>query len=222
MLVKTFRYAVGVLLLISGIAHAGVSLGGTRVVYDAAKSESNISVKNSEKKSFLIQSWVETEDHIKTNTFIVTPPLFRLNGEQENLLRIIKSNVPLPQDKESLFWLNVKAIPASNKNSQNEVLIAVKTQIKLFYRPVALTGAAADAYKLLKIIRTGNQIIVENPTGYFVSFYSLSVGANNIKDPGYIAPKSKKNYVIPAGAAGKVSWKAIGDYGNITAEATSK
>jgi P pilus assembly chaperone PapD len=222
MLVKTFRYTVGALLLLSGIAHAGITLGGTRVVYDAGKSESNIFVQNSDKKNYLIQSWVETEDNIKTNGFIVTPPIFRLNGEQENMLRIIKSDVLLPQDKESLFWLNVKAIPASNKNSQNEVLIAVKTQIKLLYRPAALKGNSADAYKSLKITRTGNQLVIDNPTGYVVSFYSLSVGAKNIKDPGYILPKSKKTYVIPTGASGKVNWKAIGDYGNITTEAASE
>jgi P pilus assembly chaperone PapD len=222
MLVTLFRYTVGAILLMNGVAHGGVTLGGTRLVYDAGKSESNISVQNSEKKNYLIQSWVETADNVKTSAFIVTPPIFRLNGEQENMLRIIKSNEPLPQDQETLFWLNVKEIPSSNKNSQNEVLIAVKTQIKLFYRPTTLAGNAADAYKSLRVTRVGNQLVVENPTGYFVSFYSLSVGVNKINDPGYISPNSKKSYAIPAGASGKLTWKAIGDYGNITAEASAK
>ena len=44
--------------------------------------------------------------------FVITPPLFAMQGKKENTLRIIDAtNNQLPQDRESLFWMNVKAIP---------------------------------------------------------------------------------------------------------------
>ncbi|MDI8993129.1 fimbria/pilus periplasmic chaperone, partial [Salmonella enterica subsp. enterica serovar Anatum] len=39
--------------------------------------------------------------------FMVTPPLFRLNGGQKNVLRIIRTGGNLPEDRESLYWLDI-------------------------------------------------------------------------------------------------------------------
>jgi P pilus assembly chaperone PapD len=47
----------------------------------------------------------------------------------------------LPQDKESLFWLNIKAIPSASQ-VDNTLQIAIKTRIKLIYRPATMKGAS--------------------------------------------------------------------------------
>lgn len=94
---------------------AGVVVGGTRVVYDAGKKEASLSVNNTEKSlPYLIQSWLENarEDDTTTVPLIITPPLFRLDAEQENILHIVRAGGNLPNDRESLFWLNVKSIPS--------------------------------------------------------------------------------------------------------------
>lgn len=67
---------------------AGVIVGGTRVVYNSEKREASISVKNPEKSiPYLIQSWVESENGSTAMKapFIITPPLFRLDAEQEKI-----------------------------------------------------------------------------------------------------------------------------------------
>ncbi len=60
---------------------------------------------------------------------------------KENTLRIIDAtNNQLPQDRESLFWMNVKAIPSMDKSklSDNTLQLAIISRIKLYYRPAKL------------------------------------------------------------------------------------
>ena len=117
--------------------------------------------------------------------------------------------------------MNIKSIPASEKQESNTLQISVKSRIKLFYRPAGLSGSPAEAYKSLTFERQGNQLRVNNPTPYHVSFYRVSVGASEIEDAGMVAPNSSLSWPIPAGATGAVSWQAINDYGGITAESNS-
>ncbi len=46
---------------------------------------------------------------------------FAMKGKKENTLRILDAtNNQLPQDRESLFWMNVKAIPSMDKSKLTE------------------------------------------------------------------------------------------------------
>lgn len=210
-----------------GFAHtswAGVVVGGTRVVYDGSKKEAFISVMNSEKVTpYLIQSWVDesTDSGSRKAPFIMTPPLFRLDAGQENVLRILRTGGTFPDNKESVFWINVKSIPASEKTDANQLQISIKTRIKLFYRPANLPGSANEAYKSLTFSRSANQLVVNNPTPYYVSFHRVSVGGSEIKDAGMVAPQSSTTWPLPAGAAKIVSWQSINDFGGISAEANA-
>lgn len=60
-----------------------------------------------------------------------------MNPDKENTLRIFLTEEGLPSDQESLFWLNIKTIPATEK-TENSLQIAFKTQMKLIYRPKSL------------------------------------------------------------------------------------
>lgn len=201
------------------LSWAGVVVGGTRVIYDSAKKEATIGVLNPEKTTpYLIQSWVENASPTDTSKtpFIITPPLFRLDAGQENTLRIVRTGGQLPEDRESLFWLNIKSIPASSRENTNQLQISVKTRIKLIYRPMALASQASDAYKALTFTRKGNQLQVTNPTAYSIAFYRVSVAGQEIKDAGTVAPFSNLSWPLPAGASGTVSWQIINDFGGIS------
>ena len=203
---------------------AGVIIGGTRLVYDASKKEASIAIINQDKKPYLIQSWLENE--LETDStkipFIITPPLFRLNGDQENALRIVFKGMKMPEDRESMYWLNVKSIPSTEKTDSNELLISIKTQIKMFYRPAELAGNAAEAYKSLTVSQQGNHIIFTNPTPYYVSFYNIKVSGKEVENPGYISPKSSIKIPATLNNSGVIAWKSIGDFGNISEEMSSK
>ena len=200
-------------------AYASVTLGGTRLIYDASKREATISVTNGQQSvPHLIQSWIEVDGSAKDKApFIATPPIFRLDAGRENTLRVVfTGESALPDDRESVYWLNVKFIPAVEKSDQNRLLIAVKNRIKLFYRPGALnTEAAADAWKKLSFRHRGGQLIINNPTPYYVSLFSLKAGSQAIENPPMVPPFGN---VFVTSSEGTVTWKAINDFGGITTE----
>lgn len=208
------------LVMVSGLAQGSVVLGGTRVIYDASKKESNISVKNPTGRPFLVQSWVKNNNNTNDPPpFIVTPPLFRLDSEKENMLRIINTGDNLPQDRESLFWLNVKAIPSSVDKDANTLQIAVNTQIKLLYRPKDLPGNLDDAANALNWRQEGRQLKVTNNSPYYMNFHSVKINGQEIDSATMAPPKSTTTFALNKliQNSDKISWKIINDYGGISA-----
>lgn len=206
------------LLLSAASSYAGVVVGGTRVIYDGGKKESSLSVNNPDNVSYLIQSWVETrENGAEKAPFMVTPPLFRLDGSKNNVLRIVRAGGNLPTDRESLYWLNIKAIPSVEQNSsKNTLQIAVKTRIKLIYRPQSLKGVPEEVTEKLVWKRSGNTLSVTNPTPFYMNFQEVKVGGKEVADTTYVAPQSTVNLKMPSGVtAGMLSWKIISDFGGI-------
>lgn len=215
-LIKTVILA-GTIVTGLSTAQGGVNVGGTRLVYDAGTKEASLSVKSQENDPpYLIQSWVDHLDAADTSKvpFVITPPLFRLESGQENMLRVINTQADLPQDRESLYWLNIKSLAAIPKSESNRLQIAVRTRIKLFYRPGNLPGNASEAYKALTFSHQGNKLIVKNPTSYYVSFFELKIGGQVINEPGMVAPKGSLMLSVPDGVSGAVTWQAITDYGS--------
>ncbi|MGR7197992.1 fimbrial biogenesis chaperone [Klebsiella aerogenes] len=195
-------------------AQAGVIVGGTRVIYDGNKKEASLNVKNPDKYSYLIQSWVDNESDGKKAPFIITPPLFRLGATEENKLRIIRAGGNLPTDRESMYWMNIKTIPATeNQQNANTLQIAIKTRLKLIYRPQGLSAMSDKTTDQLTWHRSGQQLTVTNPTPYYMNFSILKVGGKVVKDATYVAPKASASLTLPAGAAGNISWQLINDFG---------
>ncbi|MBE3328381.1 MULTISPECIES: fimbrial biogenesis chaperone [Enterobacter] len=198
-------------------ANAGVIIGGTRVVYDGNKKEASIDVNNPDKTPYLIQSWVETlNGGAEKAPFIITPPLYRLDGGQQNIERVVVTG-NLPQDKESLYWLNIKAIPSAPKKD-NTLQIAIKTRIKLIYRPAGLKSQQPQELShQLTWRRNGNQLQVTNPTSYVINFNEISLGGKKIENVSYVLPGESMNLTLPAGAnSTSVNYKVINDYGAVS------
>ena len=202
----------------------GVTVGGTRLIYDGSKKEASLSVTNSDSNPYLIQSWVEakTEGGEKA-PFIITPPLFRLEGNQQNVLRIVRTGGSLPEDRESLYWMDIKSIPASaKKEGVNTLQIAVKTRIKLIYRPKGLGESPESVTDKLTWHQSGGTLTVNNPTPFVMNFQQVKVGGRDIPDVTYVMPMSQTSFTVPNGVSGKVSWRLITDYGGIGDEHTGK
>lgn len=199
-------------------SQAGVEIGGSRLVYDGSAREAAISVNNPDGRPYLIQAWVDKNLAVsdESNTFIATPPLFRLEPHSQNSVRIVYTGHSLPADRESMFWLNIKSVPSTSKSEANRLFITVKSVLKLFYRPAGLRGEPATAYEKLTFTRRGGQVYVQNPTPYHISFYDLTVGGVQIKTPPTLAPLSEQAVAVSSGTTGTVSWRAINDFGGIT------
>lgn len=195
-------------------AQAGVVIGGTRVIYDGDKKESSIAVENPDSVPYLIQSWVETQNGgAEKAPFIITPPLYRLDKGQKNVERIVMAGA-LPQDKESLFWLNIKSIPSAERKA-NTLQIAIKTRIKLIYRPSALKNVSLEKEAdKLKWQISGNQIQVTNPGSYVMNFNEITVNGKAVENPTFVMPGATEHFALPAGAnGGAVTFKIINDFG---------
>lgn len=195
-------------------ANAGVVIGGTRVIYDGNKKEATISVNNPDSNAYLIQSWVETQNGgAEKAPFVITPPLYRLDPTQQNVERIILTGA-LPQDKESLYWLNIKSIPSAPKKD-NTLQIAVKTTLKLIYRPASLKGITPEEQAdMLTWSVVGNQIQVSNPTHFVMNFNEIKVGEQKLENITYVLPGASARFDLPKGVhGGKTIFTLINDYG---------
>lgn len=197
----------------------GLLIGRTRIIYDAEKKEVSLPLSNmSNDNPYLIQSWIDNSDGKTRGPFVVTPPLFRLNAQEENNLRISYTGGKLPQDKESVFYINVRAIPSTPKNDANELKVVVKSRIKLFYRPKNLAGTAFDARKSLTFSRMNGELHITNPSSYYVVFSYLTVGNSILKDIDMIAPGSQLTVKLPENNSGNtLEWRTINDYGGDSA-----
>ena len=75
--------AAALMVAVSAQAQAGVALGATRVIYQADQKQVSLGVNNSDdRNTFLIQSWVENSDGKKDGRFVITPPLFVMQGKK--------------------------------------------------------------------------------------------------------------------------------------------
>ncbi len=167
-------------------AAAGIIVDTTRVVYPATKREVTINIRNSSQAPSLVQAWLDTGDQNSRPgdsavPFVLTPPLFRLDPTRSQSLRLVYTQEPLPTDRESLFWLNILDIPpraAANPDRPNQLEMAFKHRMKVFFRPVGLKGSVADAPGKLTWmlqIRDGKLvgIQVSNPSAYHISLVKI-------------------------------------------------
>lgn len=211
------------LLLLSGVlpaqAAGGIALGATRVIYPADAKQTSLALSNSTRQErYLINAWIENTTGQKEKTFVITPPLFVSEPASENTLRIIYAGPALAADRESLFYLNVKAIPSLDKKngeSNNVLQLAILSRIKLFVRPQNLEMQPAQALDKLAFTRNGSAISISNPSPYFVTLVNLQLAGKKL-DNVMIPPKSSASVTSSSGAQGALSWQSVNDYGAIT------
>lgn len=215
------RMGIAAIFFISSAVNAegGISLGATRVIYPAEAKQTSLAVNNSDNKSrFLINSWVEDEQGQKIKTFAVTPPLFVSEPNSENTLRIIYVGPPLPGDRESLFWLNVKAIPSVEKESlagKNVLHLAILSRIKLFVRPSKLTDPVQEAPEALSFALEGNTLKITNASSYYLSLVNMHINQRKVNNV-MVAPKKSTQVALPHDARGDLTFQTVNDYGAVT------
>ncbi|EJA0673690.1 fimbria/pilus periplasmic chaperone, partial [Salmonella enterica] len=150
-------------------ANAGVVIYGTRIIYPAEKNEVLVQLMNQGGRSSLVQSWIDDGDtslppeKIKV-PFLLTPPVAKVAGDSGQQIKIKKMPNMLPNNKESLFYLNVLDIPPNNPNStgKNVLKFAMQNRIKLFYRPKGIAPVNRGTFQKLSMKRTANSYSIQN------------------------------------------------------------
>ncbi|WP_413504029.1 fimbria/pilus periplasmic chaperone [Serratia grimesii] len=208
-------FLAGSLVSLSAPA-GGISLGGTRLIYPADARQTSIAVRNtSSNAAYLVQSWTESANGQKSTDFIVTPPLFVSNSGDENLLNVMFSGPVLPNDRETLYYFNSRAIPSVDKSkteNKSVLMLATTTRIKLFVRPSGLTPTSDKASDMLQFSKSGNQLTISNPSPYYITLVQMKVNGKKISDV-MVPPKDNVNLLIPSGGGDSLSYSTMNDYG---------
>jgi chaperone protein EcpD len=161
-------------LTLAAPSQAGVVLNTTRVIFQGTDKEATLTVHNTGTSDILAQTWLEAEGGSAASDglpFAITPALARMSGDGKQLIRIIYAGEGLPRDRESVFWINVQEIPQTAK--ENELQIAIRQRIKLFYRPGGLVADPLKAAPALQWQLRDGALEVTNPGPYHVSMIKL-------------------------------------------------
>ncbi|MBK5143112.1 fimbria/pilus periplasmic chaperone [Budviciaceae bacterium BWR-B9] len=214
--------ALAFTLSLAAPAMAGVVITGTRVVYPAGEREVMVKIDNKGDKPVLIQSWVDDGDPEATPEtakapFTITPPVNRVNAGKGQTLRLMFTGEDLPKDKESVFWLSVLEVPPRAKEQKNQLQMAFRSRIKVFYRPQALPGDANIAGESVTWRKVKGGVEAKNPTPYYVSLANIASdkeGKNLVGEGGMIAPNSTQFFPMK-NSLSTIYPSYINDYGGI-------
>lgn len=213
-------------MIISCPALAGVVVGGSRFVFAENNTSMSVELKNSGTEDTLVKVDVVPDDGrqligtqeplpgITGNTFIATPPLFVLKPGKGTKIRINRVGGELPVDRESLFKLVVAALPAIQDQQNNQLQIAVRNRMKLFYRPKGLVGDPLQAYQKIRWSRQRESVSVYNPTPYLVTLYNLKIDGK-LLNGGMVAPFShRKQAWCQAQGRCEIVWQSLDLFSN--------
>lgn len=201
-------------------AQAAISLDRTRAIFNGDEKSMTLNIANDNKQlPYLAQAWLENEkqEKITTGPVVVTPPVQRLEPGAKSMVRLATTPdiSKLPQDRESLFYFNLREIPPKSEKA-NVLQIALQTKIKLFYRPEAIKAKPNAVWQdQLVLNKTNGGYRIENPTPYYVTV--IGIGGNEKQalegefDAVMLAPKSSE--VVKAGSYGSPYLSYINDYG---------
>lgn len=101
------------------------------------------------------------------------------------------------------------------KSDENRLNIILKSRLKLFYRPKEIIDEFTDIYKKIEFKQLNKQLVVYNPTAFYINFNSIKIGKFKIESPGMLPPYSQKKWQIKPSTNNKIDWSFINDYGAI-------
>lgn len=229
MIFRTLIAAVTSIML-STSSMAAMTITGTRVIFPGSEQEVTVRTTNKGDKPTLVQVWIDDgNSSADVNTmkvpFIVTPPVYRVEPGKGQSLRLIYNNMVLPQDRESVFWLNMLEIPPIYKGPAKDRLeLAFRTRIKIFYRPKSLDKTTSNlGVKDLKwtVVKKEKKVKVNNPTPFYYSFDTMTLFSGTQKvsiDAEMVSPFSSSEFTFSKNASAITNltggeFSLLNDYG---------
>jgi len=241
---KTGRWLGCALILLAGwcpAAQSAISLSHTRLIISASDREATPWVSNDGAHPVLLQVWMDTGEREAdlrriAVPFVVAPPLFRLEPGATKRLRILyNGNASVPQDRESVHWLNVLEIPpkadAEAEGGRSRLQLSFRIRVKVFYRPEGMEPPGENAHEKLvfELRRHGQEGVVRvtNPTAVHQTLLDVAIGtdrqhavATSKRPDDMIAPHASIELPVklngPAALAeARAFYSVINDYGSV-------
>jgi P pilus assembly protein, chaperone PapD len=219
-------------IIISINASAGVTLKGTRVIFDASKFSHSAVVKNTNAYDVIVQTWVDDGDlgnqpNNAEAPIITKPSVFSLKKGESQVIELINISERNPE-REKLYWLNIHEIPPVNNGDNGEeqkLTLTMQTQYKVFYRPL---GYEKFDKKLLKDVIISSRcndntdtndcsLTLDNKTSFHVNIAGVAIGDYIVENyPQVIKPNSLKTIPLSNNPnSDEVKLDLIGDDGFI-------
>ncbi|WMY75941.1 fimbria/pilus periplasmic chaperone [Buttiauxella selenatireducens] len=233
--ILTLCSLAAMLLGVYPAAQASVVVSGTRLIYPAKQHDITIQLTNTDTRPALVQSWIDSGDARQepsqsTAPFVVTPPITRVDAGKKQLIRMTYlGSSALPSDRESVFWYNMLDVPPDSRASadKNSIQVALRTRIKVFYRPDGLPGSPEKAASELtwQAVNTpkGYALRAVNPSAFNVSMSNVAVTvggkAYSNETGGMVPPKGSQDFILkglngsPSSQA-TVTYSWINDFGS--------
>lgn len=181
-------------LCIARFAYSGLATSSSRIIFDDSEIQRSLILANINEYPIIVQSWVDNGEgnpNYLNSPFVVTPPVFRMQPEQNNSIRIIFKGNSLPQDRESVYWLNLYEIPGKSKDistnfelNQAYLNLAMNTQLKIFYRPkklkkIGIEEIISQLNFSFEHLEGKTYLVCQNLSPYNVSFSKLKIVSAN-------------------------------------------
>ncbi len=223
--------ALLVALLVPLLASASIQVQGTRFIYPGNVREITVDLHNEADRAALVQSWLDSgnpssEPGAEQLPFVVLPPLVRVEPQVGQTLRIAYTGQSLPEDRESVFWLNVLDVPpkpqANDGEEQNVMRLAFRTRVKMFFRPGGLQGSLEEAVEhmswSLQPVGNGYALRATNDSPYHVSFRDLALTSGGHTypsiDSGMVDPYATADFPLKGLTSAVVSGDIVGHWLN--------
>ena len=217
--IKFFRHLgalmVSVAALTSHASWGSVIITGTRVIYPADARDVNVRLTNNGPTPALVQIWIDKGDpnaspeQVKV-PFVLTPPIARIDPNKSQIVRLVYTGEVQSAEKESLYWLNMVEIPPKPVEGANYLQFAVRTRIKVFYRPAQLKSGPIDAGPRLEwsLQKDGKKLTLQaiNPSPYFVSLSQVRLVTKDGKESG-----KPMNVMLAPGATERIPFEDVND-----------
>lgn len=124
-IVRLFQAACFFFSLPAVAVHASITMTGTRIIYNGAAKSTDVHLKNKDAIPYVVQSWFDNgnmadgPDKSAQVPFIATPPAFRIQHGEGQVIRIIYTcGKALPQDRNHWFILISCRSPPMPDNQQ--------------------------------------------------------------------------------------------------------
>ncbi|WP_081955224.1 molecular chaperone [Achromobacter sp. RTa] len=206
-------------------ARADLSVDGTRFIYPAQDKSITLRTGNPGSAPILVQIWLdqgEGQDDLSrlAAPFVPMPPLFRLNPGERKAIQLRYTGEPLPQDRESQFWINFMEVPTAGER-RDGLKLQINLSMKLLFRPKGLPGDPRKAPGELRWAYhpAGAVLAAENPTPYSVTLRTLRVrgapdaGLEGVTVPPYSSARLAWPGPLPRAQELTLDYEAVDDLG---------
>ncbi|MGK0599120.1 fimbrial biogenesis chaperone [Yokenella regensburgei] len=220
---RKFFYVFSSLLWLVTHADAAVNLNTTRVVFNAGATQRSVTLSNDGDYPVVVQSWVDDGNPENTPSqarapFVVLPPVMKLMPGQQREIRVMTTGQGLPQDRESLYWLNVYQIPALpvSATAGEKVRLVLRNQLKVLWRPKAVGRLTEKSINQLTFIRKYGVIYAKNDSMWNITLAEASCGA--FSSGGMVVPpwaeRPLSALVTAVSGCNTINFTVINDDGN--------